>query len=321
MSADLKPCGTLSACRRHYSRGETPCDACRAAQSAYNRARKRGAGNGSGRYVEGWRDRFCTLCGFGPSVTLATHYLLIHGATYRELGMEKAEVMSADYLAGFQAHAHDRELVLDGYGRLMTPAEQRRAALARWRRWTKVAQEEIAAGPRGLPARLGRRWRVPPVIASSRLHALRQRGFLPPAEPRLMPCGTIAAHKRHRDLGEEPCDACRAARADYEQTRPRRRRPGAIPRLPLQPCGTAAAWQRHRKRGEVPCDACRAAQATYRRERRRQVVSRLRPPPQPCGTYAAYRRHLRGGEVPCDACRAAEAAYQRDLRIRRQAAS
>jgi len=29
---DVKPCGTLAACRRHYRRGEKPCESCRQAE-------------------------------------------------------------------------------------------------------------------------------------------------------------------------------------------------------------------------------------------------------------------------------------------------
>lgn len=35
------PCGTVSAAKRHYTRGEPLCAACRAAQRLYDRERKR----------------------------------------------------------------------------------------------------------------------------------------------------------------------------------------------------------------------------------------------------------------------------------------
>lgn len=39
----LRPCGTVAAYVRHRSRGEKPCEACRAAENAYQRSRKSGA--------------------------------------------------------------------------------------------------------------------------------------------------------------------------------------------------------------------------------------------------------------------------------------
>ena len=42
-----QPCGTLAAYRRHLQKGETPCDACRAANAAHvrdHRARRRKTG-------------------------------------------------------------------------------------------------------------------------------------------------------------------------------------------------------------------------------------------------------------------------------------
>lgn len=34
----LQPCGTIGAFQRHKRRGESPCDACRAAHAAWHRA-------------------------------------------------------------------------------------------------------------------------------------------------------------------------------------------------------------------------------------------------------------------------------------------
>ena len=36
---DLRPHGTTAAYKRHYRRGEQPCEACRQAQSRYNERR------------------------------------------------------------------------------------------------------------------------------------------------------------------------------------------------------------------------------------------------------------------------------------------
>lgn len=39
MGRDLMPCGTQAAYQRHLRQGEEPCDACRAANTAYKRSR------------------------------------------------------------------------------------------------------------------------------------------------------------------------------------------------------------------------------------------------------------------------------------------
>lgn len=39
--AKLRPCGTMAAFRRHYRRGEKPCQACRDAFNLYERMRKK----------------------------------------------------------------------------------------------------------------------------------------------------------------------------------------------------------------------------------------------------------------------------------------
>jgi hypothetical protein len=41
VSGWLKPCGTVAAYRRHFRNGETPCEACRAAENARQVARYR----------------------------------------------------------------------------------------------------------------------------------------------------------------------------------------------------------------------------------------------------------------------------------------
>ena len=40
MTTELQPCGTHGAYQRHHKAGETPCDACRAANAAYMKARR-----------------------------------------------------------------------------------------------------------------------------------------------------------------------------------------------------------------------------------------------------------------------------------------
>jgi len=41
----------------------------------------------------------------------------------------------------------------------------------------------------------------------------------PGSGPRLKPCGTIAAYKRHRNHGEQPCRACMDAHNAYQLVR------------------------------------------------------------------------------------------------------
>jgi hypothetical protein len=99
------------------------------------------------------------------------------------------------------------------------------------------------------------------------------RGGLTPAErftgdkPRTganPTCGSLAAYQRHKRRGEEPCDACRAARSRYERER---RRVVSDPRPPAV-CGTEAGYRRHRRNGEDACEACKEANATGARQRR-----------------------------------------------------
>jgi hypothetical protein len=45
-----------------------------------------------------------------------------------------------------------------------------------------------------------------------------------PGRPVTQPCGTQAAYKRHQRKGEEPCDPCRLAWAEYQRELYQRRR-------------------------------------------------------------------------------------------------
>lgn len=79
----------------------------------------------------------------------------------------------------------------------------------------------------------------------------------------LRPCGTVAAYRRHRNHGETPCEACRAAVAAYSRAR-------YIPSTrQLAPHGTEAAYHRHYTYGQRPCLACVDAHAAYLRAYRR----------------------------------------------------
>lgn len=53
-------------------------------------------------------------------------------------------------------------------------------------------------------------------LTDTERHERRPRGRPPAAPP---PCGTPAAERRHRRLGEKPCEACRAAASLDRQLR------------------------------------------------------------------------------------------------------
>jgi len=57
---------------------------------------------------------------------------------------------------------------------------------------------------------------MPSNAERSRAYRDRKRGG-PPRTP--APCGTPAAYRRHVNAGEDACDACRAAWAEYHQNR------------------------------------------------------------------------------------------------------
>ena len=83
----------------------------------------------------------------------------------------------------------------------------------------------------------------------------------------IKPCGTYAAYRRHTERGEEPCEACREAKLEYNRAyRKKRKQAGWEPRK-LFPCGTHAAYQRHLRRGEEPCGPCWEANKSFDRKR------------------------------------------------------
>lgn len=80
----------------------------------------------------------------------------------------------------------------------------------------------------------------------------------------LKPHGTTAAYQRHLKAGEDPCDACRAARARYT----REYRAGLVPKREPAQCGTLPGYTRHRYLKEQACRACLDAYAAYTNGRR-----------------------------------------------------
>jgi hypothetical protein len=87
----------------------------------------------------------------------------------------------------------------------------------------------------------------------------------------LLPCGTAAAYKRHRNSGEEACAACKRAHTDARTARNHAKNPDMKYYLPRNiggaPCGTSAAYQRHWRRKETPCEVCQEGNRVRMREK------------------------------------------------------
>lgn len=84
----------------------------------------------------------------------------------------------------------------------------------------------------------------------------RERMELRARRPLADVCGTAQGWRAHRRAGEEPCDACIAARAIPERmTDPK---PSKRQRVIVtsKHCGTYSGYQWHRRRREAACDAC-----------------------------------------------------------------
>lgn len=115
--------------------------------------------------------------------------------------------------------------------------------------------------------------------------------FIPDPEPvpppkidrRLKPCGSGAAARRHRKLGEPVCEDCKKAERREQNERRRklraRRKKSAKPFLveqprtyaaDLLPHGTHAAFMRHRNDNEEPCDSCKYGERIYQRHAKRR---------------------------------------------------
>lgn len=79
----------------------------------------------------------------------------------------------------------------------------------------------------------------------------------------LAPCGTLAAYKRHKRMGEEACDPCKDANA-VAVAKFRGGTTTGARRSKAAECGTYSGTIRHRRAGEQPCFACRLAESRYR---------------------------------------------------------
>jgi hypothetical protein len=99
---------------------------------------------------------------------------------------------------------------------------------------------------------------------------------LPPLRASRAACGTQAGYKRHRRLGEDACESCKAA--ERERTRlyseKRRREAGILPKGAR--CGTSGGYRSHKSKGEPPCPECRDARNAYQREYYARHLDRAR---------------------------------------------
>lgn len=83
----------------------------------------------------------------------------------------------------------------------------------------------------------------------------------------LKPHGTYGAYQRHIKAGEDACDACREARAQYT----RDYRAGKVSKRKPAEHGTLPGYDAHRYRGEKACRACLDAHAEYTNGRRAKI--------------------------------------------------
>jgi len=83
----------------------------------------------------------------------------------------------------------------------------------------------------------------------------------------LQPHGTPGRYQRHIKAGEEACDACREALANYK----RDYRAGKVAKREPAKCGTLRGYEAHRYRSEQACRGCLDAYAAYTNNRRAKV--------------------------------------------------
>lgn len=77
--------------------------------------------------------------------------------------------------------------------------------------------------------------------------------------------GTNAGYQRHKRAGEEPCEECRKAHAEYYAEQRRKKKEKSIDK-----CGTNAGYQRHLYNDEPPCKLCLKAHRHYHSRYRRE---------------------------------------------------
>lgn len=233
-------------------------------------------------YVDGWRDRYCVICGAGPATCLFAHYSKVHGRGFRELGLSLEQVASADYIANKRAQALDRDSSPSVETRALVPlSELRRYRSERRRRWATAAKEEMNAGA-GYGSRLAKRWKCNLSTVYTRIASLQERGLLPPPRPARenRQAARLLAHKATSRIARERKER-RAAEALAEMEAG----PGYTRRL-------AAKW-------EIGDGAVRTLLSHLRREELLPPSTRGAPAH---GTATGGARHRRLGEPLCDAC-------------------
>lgn len=128
-------------------------------------------------------------------------------------------------------------------------------------------------------------------------------------------CGTANGYRRHIREGEEACEECKRASADYTSRRKYGRAP--LREYSSENCGTHSGYEKHRRNGERACQDCYEAERNYRKEKRLERGLKIRGGAE-CGTYAGYNQHRREGTEICNDCREATRLYRKALREKKR---
>lgn len=182
-----------------------------------------------GAFSPGYRDRWCVLCRAGPYVNIAMHFYRSHGIRL-SIRKRAALGLSPPEVAAFR-RARDEDT--------KRTRKLHKVALARHRRWTTAATEELLAGGDAI-GRLMARWRVSRPVVIRRLWELRAAGYPVPylldGPPGMCKNGLHPKEERGR-----PCRLCRIeANAKYRAARARRCACGATIGLRSTSCRTCA---------------------------------------------------------------------------------
>ena len=177
----LQPCGTQAAYRRHLSKGEQPCDACRAAAAAYQRDRLRAIRSGE-REV-----RQLQPCG-------------TRAAYRRHLKRNETPCEDCVEAARLDNRRREEQRALAGSRTPFDPSKCGSQAGYRQHIRKRIAPcDECREASRQYSNDYNRRRGIPPRTAAV--------------------CGTRGGYAAHRRKGETPCDACREAHTAYRRSR------------------------------------------------------------------------------------------------------
>lgn len=114
--------------------------------------------------------------------------------------------------------------------------------------------------PEVIPEKAAPKKRTHPTVATGRPSRAKEGA----SQRKVAAHGTVAGYHRHsRTDHTPPCDACKAAHAEYRRNRSHTK--GVTPR-PVPECGTPSGYRRHRHVGEPTCQPCREANALKQRE-------------------------------------------------------